>query len=52
MPPVRPRRLSGPMDEFGADITIVDTRDEDFSIGSAKIMARSIPHRGNTLVSD
>ena len=24
----------------------VDTRDEDFSIGSAKVMARPIPHAG------
>ncbi len=44
-PPVFPIH----MDEFGGEIVMIDTWDEDFSIGSAKIMARSIPHSGATL---
>ena len=44
-PPVFPIR----MDEFRGELITVDTLDEDFSIGSAKVMARSIPHCGNTL---
>ena len=44
-PPVFPIH----MDEFRGEIVIVDTRDEDFSVGSAKVMARSIPHSGTTL---
>jgi len=44
-PPVFPVH----MDQFGGDIVMIDTRDEDFSIGSAKVMARSIPHAGITL---
>jgi phosphoribosyl 1,2-cyclic phosphodiesterase len=44
-PPVFPIH----MDEFRGELITVDTRDEDFSIGSAKVMARSIPHSGNTL---
>ena len=30
---------------------MIDTRDEDFSIGSAKVMGRSVPHSGTTLGS-
>ncbi len=44
-PPVFPIH----MDQFRGDMVMVDTRDEDFSIGSAKVMARSIPHSGITL---
>jgi ribonuclease BN (tRNA processing enzyme) len=44
-PPVFPIR----MDEFRGELVTVDTRDEDFSIGSAKVMARRIPHSGITL---
>ena len=44
-PPVFPIR----MDECRGEIVTVDTRDEDFSIGSAKVMARAIPHSGTTL---
>ncbi len=44
-PPVFPIR----MDQFRGEMAIVDTRDEDFSIGSAKVMARTIPHSGITL---
>jgi phosphoribosyl 1,2-cyclic phosphodiesterase len=44
-PPVFPIH----MDQFRGEIIMIDTQDEDFSIGSAKIMARSIPHSGTTL---
>jgi phosphoribosyl 1,2-cyclic phosphodiesterase len=44
-PPVFPIH----MDEFRGELVTVDTRDEDFSIGSAKVMARLIPHNGATL---
>jgi phosphoribosyl 1,2-cyclic phosphodiesterase len=44
-PPVFPIH----MDEFRGEMIMIDTQDEDFSIGSAKVMARSIPHCGNTL---
>jgi phosphoribosyl 1,2-cyclic phosphodiesterase len=44
-PPVFPIH----MDEFRGEMIMIDTQDEDFSIGSAKVMARSIPHSGNTL---
>ena len=37
------------MEEFRGELITIDTWDEDFSIGSAKVMARSIPHSGNTL---
>jgi ribonuclease BN (tRNA processing enzyme) len=37
------------MDEFRGELVTIDTRDEDFSIGSAKVMARLIPHSGVTL---
>ncbi len=44
-PPVFPIH----MEQFRGELITVDTREEDFSIGSAKVMARSIPHSGNTL---
>jgi phosphoribosyl 1,2-cyclic phosphodiesterase len=44
-PPVFPIH----MDQFCGEMVMIDTRDEDFSIGSAKVMARSIPHAGITL---
>jgi phosphoribosyl 1,2-cyclic phosphodiesterase len=44
-PPVFPIH----MDEFRGEMVMIDTRDEDFSIGSAKVMARTIPHSGTTL---
>ena len=44
-PPVFPIH----MDQFRGEMVMIDTRDEDFSIGSAKVMARSIPHSGITL---
>jgi ribonuclease BN (tRNA processing enzyme) len=44
-PPVFPIH----MEQFRGELVTVDTRDEDFSIGSAKVMARSIPHSGPTL---
>ncbi len=44
-PPVFPIH----MDEFPGKIDLIDTWDEDFAIGSAKVMARSIPHSGATL---
>ena len=37
------------MEQVRGEMVIIDTRDEDFSIGSAKVMARSIPHVGTTL---
>jgi phosphoribosyl 1,2-cyclic phosphodiesterase len=44
-PPVFPIH----MDQFRGELCTVDTRDEDFSVGGAKIMARFIPHAGATL---
>jgi ribonuclease BN (tRNA processing enzyme) len=44
-PPVFPIH----MEQFRGELITIDTREEDFSIGSAKVMARSIPHSGNTL---
>jgi phosphoribosyl 1,2-cyclic phosphodiesterase len=44
-PPVFPIH----MEQFRGELIVLDTRDEDFSIGSAKIMARTIPHSGITL---
>ena len=37
------------MEQFRGEMVTVDTGDEDFSIGSAKVMARAIPHSGITL---
>jgi ribonuclease BN (tRNA processing enzyme) len=37
------------MAEFRGDVSFIDTQDEDFSIGSAKVKARAISHRGYTL---
>jgi ribonuclease BN (tRNA processing enzyme) len=44
-PPVFPIH----MEQFRGEMSCIDTRDEDFSIGSAKVMARTIPHSGMTL---
>jgi phosphoribosyl 1,2-cyclic phosphodiesterase len=44
-PPVFPIH----MDEFRGELVTIDTRDEDFAVGSAKVMARLIPHSGITL---
>jgi phosphoribosyl 1,2-cyclic phosphodiesterase len=44
-PPVFPIH----MEQFRGELLTIDTRDEDFSIGSTKIMARTIPHVGSTL---
>lgn len=46
---VQPPVFPIPMDEFCGELITIDTRDEDFSVGSAKVMARSIPHSGITL---
>ena len=46
---VRPPVFPIHMDQFRGEMVMIDTRDEDFSIGSAKVMARSIPHVGTTL---
>ena len=37
------------MADFRGEVRFVDAGDEDFAIGSAKVRARSVPHRGNTL---
>ena len=44
-PPVFPIH----MEQFRGEMVTIDTRDEDFSIGAAKVMARAIPHSGTTL---
>jgi ribonuclease BN (tRNA processing enzyme) len=44
-PPVFPIH----MEQFRGEMITIDTRDEDFSIGTAKVMARTIPHSGPTL---
>jgi phosphoribosyl 1,2-cyclic phosphodiesterase len=46
---VRPPVFPIHMDQFQSEIVLLDTRDEDFSVGSAKVMARAIPHSGTTL---
>jgi phosphoribosyl 1,2-cyclic phosphodiesterase len=46
---VQPPVFPIPMDQFRGEIVLLDTGDEDFSIGSAKVMARTIPHSGTTL---
>ena len=37
------------MTDFRGEVRFTDTGDEDFAIGTAKVRARSVPHRGNTL---
>lgn len=37
------------MTDFRGEVCFTDTGDEDFAIGAAKVRARSVPHRGNTL---
>lgn len=37
------------MADFRGDVRFVDTGDEDFGVGAAKVRARAVPHRGNTL---
>jgi phosphoribosyl 1,2-cyclic phosphodiesterase len=44
-PPVFPISMA----EFRGELVTIDTRDEDFSVGSVKVLARTIPHAGNTL---
>ena len=44
-PPVFPIH----MEQFRGELVTIDVGSEDFSIGSAKIMARPIPHAGETL---
>jgi phosphoribosyl 1,2-cyclic phosphodiesterase len=44
-PPVFPIH----MEQFRGELITIDTRDEDFSVGGAKVMARLIPHAGPTL---
>jgi phosphoribosyl 1,2-cyclic phosphodiesterase len=44
-PPVFPIH----MEQFRGEMVTIDTRDEDFSVGAAKVMARAIPHSGTTL---
>jgi len=44
-PPVFPIH----MEQFRGELITVDVGAEDFSIGSAKVMARPIPHSGTTL---
>ena len=34
------------MEQFRGELITIDTRDEDFSVGAAKVMARHIPHSG------
>jgi phosphoribosyl 1,2-cyclic phosphodiesterase len=44
-PPVFPIH----MEQFRGEMVTIDTQNEDFSVGSAKVMARAIPHSGTTL---
>ncbi len=44
-PPVFPIH----MEQFRGEVITIDTSDEDFSVGGAKVMARHIPHSGPTL---
>ena len=44
-PPFFPVELT----EFRGEVNFLDTWNEDFGVGSAKVRARSVPHPGNTL---
>ena len=44
-PPVFPIH----MEQFRGELITIDVGSEDFSIGSAKVMARPVPHAGVTL---
>jgi ribonuclease BN (tRNA processing enzyme) len=46
---VQPPTFPIHMDEFRGELIAIDTLDEDFSVGSAKVMARAVPHSGVTL---
>jgi phosphoribosyl 1,2-cyclic phosphodiesterase len=37
------------MTDFRGEVCFHDTDDADFAVGAAKVRARSVPHRGNTL---
>jgi len=37
------------MSEFRGEVRFSETVDEDFAVGSCKVLARSVPHRGDTL---
>jgi ribonuclease BN (tRNA processing enzyme) len=37
------------MADFRGEVVFKDTGDDDFSLGTVKVRARSVPHRGNTL---
>jgi len=37
------------MSEFEGEVCFTETGDEDFAVGSCKVLARSVPHRGDTL---
>jgi phosphoribosyl 1,2-cyclic phosphodiesterase len=37
------------MADFRGEVSFVDVGDEDLAIGTAKVRARTVPHRGNTL---
>lgn len=37
------------MGEFRGELSFRDIGDEDFAVGGAKVMARHVPHRGDTL---
>ncbi len=37
------------MDEFRGTVEFRDTGEDDFSVGTAKVRSRSVPHRGHTL---
>ena len=46
---VQPPFFPVQMTDFRGEVQFTDTGDEDFAVGSAKVRARSVPHRGNTL---
>ncbi len=46
---VQPPFFPVQMTEFRGEICFMDTDDEDFAVGAAKVRARAVPHPGNTL---
>ena len=46
---VQPPFFPVQMTEFRGEICFIDTVDEDFAVGAAKVRARAVPHPGNTL---
>ncbi|HVX21810.1 MAG TPA: MBL fold metallo-hydrolase [Acidimicrobiales bacterium] len=46
---VKPPFFPVHMTDFRGEVRFTDTGNEDFAVGSVKVKARAVPHRGNTL---